>query len=205
MMAEGGKIDLACHANDAAATVREVIAFDEAITAALEFQKSRPRDTLIVVTSDHETGGMSLSVRPEDSAAFYKNMSSQRGSYAAFERTISPKKGAAPGEYLARAEKFFGPAARRTEAVNEAWRTSMTSKGKRPVKSAGYKKLYGPYDPFTMACMREMNAAAGVKWTTFYHTNQDVPVSAIGVGSELFAGYYENTGIFDRLRMIMSL
>lgn len=60
LMVEGGKIDWACHANDAATTFHEVQDFDEAIKVAYEFYEQHPDETLIVVTADHETGGMVL-------------------------------------------------------------------------------------------------------------------------------------------------
>ena len=62
MMVEGGKIDWACHANDAGTAVADIIAFDDAIGQALKFYEKHPEDTLIVVTADHECGGMSLGV-----------------------------------------------------------------------------------------------------------------------------------------------
>jgi alkaline phosphatase len=58
-MIEAGRIDHASHRNDAPTTIREVLAFDEAVGVALEFQRRNPR-TLIIVTADHETGGMAL-------------------------------------------------------------------------------------------------------------------------------------------------
>jgi alkaline phosphatase len=42
-----------------------VIEFDNSIKAALEFYKKHPKETLIVVTADHETGGLSLGAGPE--------------------------------------------------------------------------------------------------------------------------------------------
>ena len=57
---EGGKIDWACHANDAAEVIQETLDLDEAVKVAFEFYKQHPDETLIVVTADHETGGMSL-------------------------------------------------------------------------------------------------------------------------------------------------
>ncbi len=57
MMVEGGKIDWACHSNDAAASIHDVIALDEAVAEAVKFYKKHPRETLIIVTADHETGG----------------------------------------------------------------------------------------------------------------------------------------------------
>lgn len=55
-----GKIDWACHSNDAATTFHEIIDFDNAIKIAYEFYSQHPDETLIVVTADHETGGFVL-------------------------------------------------------------------------------------------------------------------------------------------------
>ncbi|PKP15417.1 MAG: alkaline phosphatase, partial [Bacteroidetes bacterium HGW-Bacteroidetes-22] len=60
MMVEGGKIDWAAHANDAAAIIGEVLELDKAIGYALEFYRQHPDETLIIVTADHETGGLAL-------------------------------------------------------------------------------------------------------------------------------------------------
>ena len=60
IMAEGGKIDWAAHGNDVAGTIFETLDMDEAIAVAYEFYKQHPDETLIVVTADHETGGVSL-------------------------------------------------------------------------------------------------------------------------------------------------
>jgi alkaline phosphatase len=59
-MVEGGQIDWAAHANDAAAVIFEVIDFSKAVGIAVDFYKARPSETLIVVTADHETGGLTL-------------------------------------------------------------------------------------------------------------------------------------------------
>ena len=60
IMAEGGKIDWAAHSNDVANTVYETMDMDEAIKEAYEFYLKHPDETLIIVTADHETGGVSL-------------------------------------------------------------------------------------------------------------------------------------------------
>jgi alkaline phosphatase len=57
LMVEGGKIDYAAHHNDAASVILETLAFDKAVQVAYEFQKKNP-DTLLVITADHETGGL---------------------------------------------------------------------------------------------------------------------------------------------------
>ena len=60
LMVEGGKIDWAAHSNDLAGTIFEMLDFDQAIAVAYEFYKKHPQETLIVVTADHETGGVTL-------------------------------------------------------------------------------------------------------------------------------------------------
>jgi len=60
MMCESGKIDWACHANDAMTTITEVLDFAEAVQVAFDFAEERPDETLILVTGDHETGGMTI-------------------------------------------------------------------------------------------------------------------------------------------------
>lgn len=61
MMVEGGKIDWACHANDAASTIADTIALDDAVGKAVDFYNEHPEETLILVTGDHETGGLTIS------------------------------------------------------------------------------------------------------------------------------------------------
>lgn len=58
LMAEGGQIDWASHGNQTQYAVGEVDDFSQAVAVALEFYKQHPDQTLIVVTADHETGGL---------------------------------------------------------------------------------------------------------------------------------------------------
>ncbi|MFC9776757.1 alkaline phosphatase [Paenibacillus chitinolyticus] len=60
MMVEGGRIDHAGHANDLPSVVQEMLDFDAAVKVAMEFAK-KDGNTSVVVTADHETGGLSLS------------------------------------------------------------------------------------------------------------------------------------------------
>ncbi len=58
VMVEGGKIDWACHDNDLGSMTAELLAFDQAIRQAVAFSRLHADETLIVVTADHETGGL---------------------------------------------------------------------------------------------------------------------------------------------------
>ena len=60
IMCEGGQIDWEAHSNRAAGVITETIDFDKAIAVAYEFYKAHPDETLIVITADHETGGLTL-------------------------------------------------------------------------------------------------------------------------------------------------
>ncbi len=88
MMVEGGKIDWACHANDAMAAINDVLAFDDAVAVAYEFYKKHPKETLIVVTGDHETGGMTMGFAGTRYDTFMDIISKQKGSYLTFDKII---------------------------------------------------------------------------------------------------------------------
>jgi len=59
LMVEGSQIDWACHNNNAAGAARQTLLFDQAVEKAVEFAL-RDGNTLVIVTADHETGGMTL-------------------------------------------------------------------------------------------------------------------------------------------------
>lgn len=59
LMVEGSQIDWACHANDQANLVNEMLDFDRAVKVAFDFADQNP-NTLVIVTADHETGGAAL-------------------------------------------------------------------------------------------------------------------------------------------------
>ena len=70
LMVEGSQIDFACHANDSSWMVDEVVDFSQAIQIALDYAEEHG-NTLVVVTADHETGGLTL----PDKKGKYTNVS----------------------------------------------------------------------------------------------------------------------------------
>lgn len=85
MMVEGGKIDWACHANDAGSTLADTIALDQAVAKAVDFYNEHPDETLIIVTGDHETGGLTIGYAGTDYDTFLTNINNQKISYAKFD------------------------------------------------------------------------------------------------------------------------
>jgi alkaline phosphatase len=89
MMVEGGKVDWACHANDAAASIHDTIAFEKAVQVAVDFAAKHSGDTLILVTGDHETGGMSLGFAGTEYNSFFDKLAFQKLSFLAFDAMIA--------------------------------------------------------------------------------------------------------------------
>ena len=85
MMVEGGKIDWACHANDAGSTIHDTAAMSKAVDRAIEFYNAHPDETLIVVTGDHETGGLTIGFAGTDYDTYLTNLNNQKVSYAKFD------------------------------------------------------------------------------------------------------------------------
>ena len=81
MMVEGGKIDWACHANDAGSTLGDTQALSDAVEEAIAFYNEHPDETLILVTGDHETGGLTIGYYD----TFLQNLANQKISYAKFD------------------------------------------------------------------------------------------------------------------------
>jgi alkaline phosphatase len=222
MMVESGKIDWACHANDAAAEISDLLAFDDSIKVAIDFAKEHPLETLIVVTGDHETGGMTLGYASTGYNTAFEILRNQKLSYVAFDGIIKEMKSANAnlsfGEVMELVTKDFGLVAPNGNATDkalvmtegeyarlqEAFNQSMlpSDQKKRDEISA---LLYGGYDPLSVTLTHILNNKAGIGWTSYSHTGTPVSVYASGVGEELFSGSYDNTDIYYKLRDIVGV
>lgn len=216
IMVEGGKIDWACHANDAAASIGDTIAMDRAVRVAIEFYNAHPDDTIIIVTGDHETGGMSIGFAGTQYSTFFKKIAGQRGSFDLFNsQVLLPYKNthtaqnARLEDLLPRIESFFGIAyASLTDNDRELIQRAFIRSMKGGVERAPQESvalLYGGYEPLTMALTHVANQNAGVAWTSYAHTGVPVNTYSIGVGSDAFNGYYDNTDIFRKLAAVMGI
>lgn len=213
MMVEGGKIDWSCHANDAATTVRDTLAFDAAIAEALKFYAKHPDETLIIVTGDHETGGMTIGFAGTDYDTFFSKIDKQTLSYEEFTKLVENYRastgegGANLSDWLPVLENKFG-LTNLTDfdktRLSAALAASMTDPQKRSKDPNSYL-LYGTYDPFTVTVTHILNQKAGIGWTTYAHTGVAVPVFARGLGGEMFQGMYDNTDVAKKLMNIMGL
>jgi alkaline phosphatase len=216
MMVEGGKIDWACHANDAAASIRDTLALDAAVAKAVEFAAKHPKDTLIVVTGDHETGGMTIGFAGTQYSTFFDKIGPQKISFQKFtDEIVKPYKNktkledAEIADLLPVIQEDFGIGLDKMTGVQQtdlqvAFSRTMGNNEKRAVDEDPYL-LYGGYDPFTVKLTQVIDQDAGIGWTTYSHTGVPVATFAKGAGQELFAGYYDNTDIFRSLAAIMGV
>ncbi|MBP2645628.1 MAG: Alkaline phosphatase [Firmicutes bacterium] len=213
MMVEGGKVDWACHANDAATTVRDMMSFEKAIGEALKFYAQHPDETLIVVTGDHETGGMTIGFAGTEYQTFFNKVNKQKVSFEEFDKAINGYR-QMMGQGQASLEDWLPYLAEKfglTELtdydksrLSDALAASMTDPKKRNHDPNSYL-LYGSYEPFSVTVTHILNQKAGIGWTTYAHTGVAIPVFAQGVGGELFQGYYDNTDVAKKIMNIMGV
>jgi alkaline phosphatase len=207
-MIEGGKIDWACHANDAASAIQDTIIFDKAIAKAVDFYEQHPDETVIIVTGDHECGGMTIGYAGTKYDSFPDKLAPQSMSYIGFNDAIAPlKEQRAPFEkVLPYIEAAFGltdlTAAEQAE-LEQAWISTVVGEEIRSQDPDVYI-LYGGYEPIAVKCTHILNRRAGIGWTSYSHTGVPVPTSAMGVGADTFNGYYDNTAIFHKMYAIMT-
>ena len=196
LMIEGGKIDWACHSNDAATVIREIQDFDEAIKVAYEFYAQHPDETLIVITADHETGGFVLGTG--DYKLNLQVLKNQKVSETGFTRIVNglraKYKNQVPWDVIKKAlkENFgFWEAVELTDKqearLEKVYKESFQGQAVNMEKSE-----YSQDEPIASEAKRIINEIALVGWTSGGHSAGFVPVCAIGAGAELFKSRTDN-------------
>ncbi|WP_110942539.1 alkaline phosphatase [Geosporobacter subterraneus] len=216
MVVESGKIDWANHANDAAASIHDTIEFNNAVMEAYKVYEKYPNDTLIIVTGDHECGGLTIGFAGTEYSTFFNKLEKQTMSYIGFDKIISDyKKNTKPENYkledlFPQIKAAFGlvPSgdakselvltASELKRLQDAFTRSMQASADR--KYDDHEKIiYGTYEPLTVTLTHILNNKAGLSFTSYSHTGLPVPVYAVGLGQELFIGSYDNTDINKKL------
>ena len=233
MMVEGGKIDWACHANDAVATITDTLALDQAVKEAVEFYQEHPDETLILVTGDHETGGLTIGFAGTNYDTFLTNFNNQKISYAKFDSDYVSKYKEEKTDFdtiMKDVTELFGlqaPTEEGTEStekkdsadkhpeseddgalvmtqyeydtLKEAYETTMSRTGEEEEFAQDEYVKYGSYEPLTVTITHILNNKSGINFGSYAHTGLPVEVFAQGAGQENFAGYYDNTDIYEKV------
>ena len=202
MMIEGGKIDYAGHSCDGATSIQEVLDFDKAIAVVYEFYKAHPSETLIIVTADHETGGMALGnhkytldlqVLQNQKSSSWEINQALKGLYSEFGSKVKWEQ---VKSLLQNQLGFYDQVAITSDEeakLKAAYKNMLKGKGKTE------KTLYNDISELGGTAVHLLNKKAKLGWTSHAHTAADVPVFAIGVGAEDFTGWYDNTLIMQKI------
>jgi len=207
LMVEGGQIDTAAHRNDVAAVLHEMLEFDRAIGVAMAFAEANP-DTLVLVTADHDTGGMAIAYSNYQAPAPLKlpNGETWKTKHNFAEKVIFEK--------MARQKKSFQkmvedskwePAALKKEIEENtaytlteeqaAFLLTKDPQTKYPMTKE-YSDFYSSDDKTPTALMgRLFGKETNTTWASGTHTHTPVMVIANGPSGEKFRGLLDNVDI----------
>jgi alkaline phosphatase len=215
IMAEGGRIDWSGHANDAATNLREVLALDDAVKVAFAFQERHPDETLVVVTGDHETGGMSMGFAGTGHSLFIERLASQTMSVGAFDNAVGRLYGKRTDvsfdEVKPLIEKAFGF---KFGKGAEGDPMALTAAELKDIKAAfdhdaefhkakiEENRAYDGERRYQLggACRIVISHKAGIGWSSGSHTSLPALTTAKGCGAELFTGFIENYDISRKIK-----
>lgn len=193
-MIEGGRIDHASHRNDAAATIQDTLAFDAAVGVALDFQRQHP-DTLVIVTADHETGGMALIGHSKDSKE-----------YTGMDLALLQKAKGSMELLMARLGKSPTPERIRQE-VRDTLAIEITDDEAKTVAADTILKL-DPKNynyPTLHSLAFVLRPYLRVGWGSQTHTASPLMAFGVGPGSEALSGFLHNTELFGVMKAALGL
>ncbi|MCF2855976.1 alkaline phosphatase [Pseudoalteromonas sp. SMS1] len=174
VMIEGSQIDWCGHANDIACAMTEMDDFAHSISLAKAYVDQNP-DTLLVITADHSTGGLTLGAD---------------GDYR-WERDVVANVKASVKQ-ITKVIKDSKNIKKDWESLTGLTFSTDVQKALNVAKTEGDKALYAVINTF-------INEASFTGWTTGGHTAIDVQVFAHGTGREHFIGSQNNTQIAEKL------
>ena len=219
LMCEGGKIDWACHANDAASTIHDTKALADAVQVAIDFAAEHPEETLILVTGDHETGGLTIGFAGTDYDTYLDLLESQKISFAKYDSdyvAAYKENKTSFEEVLQDIEELFGLKVQgeegdklvlteyELEQLRAAYEKSVNGTAASEYEQEEYV-LYGTYEPLSVTITHIINNKSGISFTSYSHTGLPVAVLAEGAGAETFNGYYDNTQIYHKMADLLDI
>jgi alkaline phosphatase len=164
LMVEGSRIDHAGHAHDAAAALHEVLEFDAAVALAVEFARGDGR-TLVAVTADHETGGLSLGCEVKGRSVYGWEPEVLRAVRHSADHIAARIRGGEDPRRVLTEDAGLG--------------------GLSDVELEGVLAFDGDLE---VAVSDAVSRRAVIGWTTHGHTAVDVPVWAFGPGAAELRG-----------------
>ena len=206
MMIEGGHIDYALHNNDLTTSFEEVNDMDRSVKLALEFYEKHPKETLIVVVADHETGGLSLGGY-NSYMLHLENTIHQKVSMEHLTVQLRHLRNTGRSSWedvkalLCESLGLWGPVKVTPEEEKELYhiykRCFIQGIDNRVVS------LYADNERLAFEATMLISKKAHITWTTMTHTGAQVPYFAKGVGAEDFYTVRDNTHVPQRIAKLM--
>jgi alkaline phosphatase len=206
MMIEGGKIDWSGHANDLSTNIHETLAFNDAVAVALKFCEQHPDDSLLVVTADHETGGLELDAKtPQNLVSTIDTQTFIAGHYTDLVKQWK-KTSVTPQQAYDRLIQAFGlTGLTKDEASHIRAAVEVTmSDDSEDARSPELQKMYGKKNMAVVSCLHQLAKRSGAHWTSFVHTDTKVTTTAWGRWARPFGGETDNTDIGQQLRALVA-
>ena len=205
LMVEGSQIDFACHAQDSTWMMDEMLDFDYAVKVALDYAKEKG-NTLVVVTADHETGGLALG--NSDYTLHLELLQHQKCSAWVlsdlFTQLFNDNKKPAWEDVKEIYRTQLGFWDKVEISADEEKELKALYKAARVKKSKDTETMYKSINQLGDAGIALLNKKAHIGWTTHAHSAHAVPVFAIGAGAELFSGWHDNTEIVPLIRKALA-
>lgn len=186
LQVEGGRVDHGCHNNDAAAAIRELVAFDEALDVCLDFQREFP-DTLLVITTDHSTANPGLNGMGDGyakSPELFHHVGQVKQSIPEILKRLRLAESRSQASAVLASATGYLPSTRRLDLFDPF------------LKKKGFALFDGQNSDVSALSLMLANHL-GISFTSTAHTSDLVPVVAIGPGADRFRGYIRNTDIFE--------
>ena len=194
VMIEGGKIDYASHSDDAATAFHEVLDFNAAIAEAVEFYKKHKDETLIIVTADHETGGLVLGY----SGAYKLNLKALDCQKASEDKLKEIMRTKAMQRMIMRWEDIQAVIAENTGLWGELAPNKQEEAAMKQLFEEGNanpEKRVEKFEAIATIAKNAVNRIALVSWASPNHSGTFVPLFAIGEDADEFHGVIDNTDI----------
>ena len=208
----GGIVDHACHSNDAAAAAHEVMAVDSCMRIAFEFYLEHPDETLILLTADHETGGLTLGRQSTGYKLTTQTLRHQRCSVHEVNEHMKALANSKGGfdkltwdDAKAQLAADFGFWEHIRLRESEEKRLQQLFDKTISGDAADVKTLYASSKAFVIEALRIMQDKASIAWTTGGHTAGLVPCVVCGIGQEQFIGHNDNAEIARKIARIVGL
>ena len=203
-MIEGGKIDYAGHGNDAATCFQEVNDMAESVDLALAFLARHPKQTLIVITADHETGGLMLGsgryeMHPERLAkqhACVDELTNQfRAKFFPEGQPFKTPTWDAVKAFFAEETGMWGDVQVSERVDKELKDVYDRTFGKGGDRSLSESNLYSVNFQIVADVVRALDRAAGYQWSFGSHSGSPVGLYVTGACAEQFNTVKDNAEI----------